>query len=237
VQFDGVAALGTPSNCTFASRCRNSARDATRLSVGPRFYDGVMVSFADKKLLVVETADEWERWLVEHGTDDGVRLKLRNRRSSAVGLTYDEALDVALCHGWIDGQVARFDDDYVLQAFTPRRRSSPWSQRNIGHVHRLIEAGRMHPAGQAEIDRAKADGRWDAAYQVKDAPVPDELRAALEASPRAAEFFEKLSGQNRWAFIFRISQLKRPESRVRNAEKFVGMLERGETFYPQKAKP
>ena len=195
-----------------------------------------MVSFADKPLLEVETPAEWERWIVEHGTDDGVRLKLRKRLSTKTeGITYDEALDVALCHGWIDGQVARFDDDYVLQAFTPRRRTSPWSQRNVGHVARLIEAGRMHPAGQREIDRAKADGRWDAAYQVKDAPVPDDLRAALDATPAAAEFFEKLSGQNRWAIIFRLSQLKTADGRSRNVEKYVAMLARGETIYPQKA--
>ena len=195
-----------------------------------------MVSFADKALLVVETPEEWERWLVEHGSDEGVRLRLRKRLSSAPGLTYDEALDVALCHGWIDGQVARFDDDYVLQAFTPRRRNSPWSQRNIGHVARLLADGRMRPGGQAEIDRAKADGRWDAAYQVKDAPVPEALRAALDASPRAAEAFEKLNGQNRWAIIFRISQLKREDSRARNVAKYVAMLEQGETIYPQRTK-
>ena len=195
-----------------------------------------MVSFADKPLLEVETPAEWERWIVEHGTDDGVRLKLRKRLSTKTeGITYDEALDVALCHGWIDGQVARFDDDYVLQAFTPRRRTSPWSQRNVGHVARLIEAGRMRPAGQREIDRAKADGRWDAAYQVKDAPVPDDLRTALDATPAAAEFFEKLSGQNRWAIIFRLSQLKTADGRSRNVEKYVAMLARGETIYPQKA--
>ena len=191
-----------------------------------------MVSFADKMLLEVESAEEWERWLIEHGSDDGVRLKLRKRLSKKTeGITYDEALDVALCHGWIDGQVARFDDDYVLQAFTPRRRNSPWSQRNVGHVARLIAAGRMRPAGQAEIDRAKGDGRWDAAYQVKDAPVPDDLRAALDANPKAAENFEALNGQNRWAIIFRLSQLKRAESRERNIVKYVDMLERGEKLF------
>ena len=208
-----------------------------RPRAGGRSYHGGMVSFADKELLVVDTPEEWERWLVEHGTEDGVRLKLRKRLSSAPGLTYDQALDVALCHGWIDGQVARFDDNYVLQAFTPRRRNSPWSQRNIGHVARLLEEGRMRPGGQAEIDRAKADGRWDAAYQVKDAPVPADLRAALDTSPRAAEFFDKLSGQNRWAIIFRLSQLKREESRARNIVKYVAMLEQGETIYPQRTKP
>ena len=191
-----------------------------------------MVSFSDKIILVVDTPQEWERWLLEEGTDDGVRLKLRKRTSSAPGLTYDEALDVALCHGWIDGQVARFDDDYVLQAFTPRRRNSPWSKRNVGHVARLLEEGRMRPGGQAEIDRAKADGRWDAAYQVKDAPVPPDLTAALEANPKAAEFFAALNAQNRWAIIFRLSQLKRAETRERNIVKYVEMLERGETIYP-----
>lgn len=191
-----------------------------------------MVSFADKELLEVNSPEEWERFIIEKGTDDGVRLKLRNRRSKlTAGITYDEALDVALCHGWIDGQVARFDDDYVLQAFTPRRRSSPWSQRNIGHVERLIAAGLMREGGQAEIDRAKADGRWDAAYRVKDAPVPAELQAALDASPAASAFWATLTKQNQWAMIFRISQLKRPETRERNAAKFVEMLERGEKIY------
>jgi len=190
-----------------------------------------MVSFADKILLVVDTPEEWERWIVEQGTDDGVRLKLRKATSSAPGISYTEALHVALCHGWIDGQVARFDDDYTLQAFTPRRRNSPWSKRNVGYVENLIAEGRMRPGGQAEIDRAKADGRWDAAYQVKGAPVPDDLRAALDANPKAAEFFASLDAQNRWAIIFRLSQLKRADSRERNIVKYVEMLERGEKLF------
>jgi len=187
-----------------------------------------MVSFADKPLLEVESPEEWEAWIIEHGHDDGVRLKLRKRLSKLThGITYDEALDVALCHGWIDGQVARFDDNFVLQAFTPRRRNSPWSQRNREHVARLTAAGLMREGGQAEVDRAKADGRWDAAYQVKDAPVPVELRTALEANPAASAYFDTISAQNRWTIIFRISQLKREESRVRNAAKYVAMLECG----------
>jgi uncharacterized protein YdeI (YjbR/CyaY-like superfamily) len=190
-----------------------------------------MVSFADKPLVEVSSPAEWERYLLEHGTDDGVRLKLRKKLSRAPGITYDEALEVALCHGWIDGQVARFDDDYVLQAFTPRRRASPWSQRNIGIVERLIAEGRMREGGHAEIERAKSDGRWDAAYRVKDAPVPVELQAALDASPAASTAFASLTAQNRWAFIFRVSQLKRPESRERAAARFVAMLEQGETFH------
>lgn len=190
-----------------------------------------MASFAEKPIVEAGSAEEWERYLVEEGTVDGVRLKLRKKSSTAPGITYDEALEVALCHGWIDGQVARFDDDYTLQAFTPRRRASPWSQRNVGIVERLIAEGRMREGGLAEVERAKADGRWDAAYRVKDAEVPAELRAALDANSTAAAFFETLSAQNRWAIIFRLSQLKRAESRERNIAKYVGMLERGETIY------
>ncbi|MDP3209286.1 MAG: YdeI/OmpD-associated family protein [Rhodoglobus sp.] len=190
-----------------------------------------MVSFADKIVLEFETPEQWESWLLTNGNDDGVRLKLRKKLSSAPGITYDLALDVALCHGWIDGQVARLDDDYVLQAFTPRRKNSPWSQRNVGHVARLIAEGRMREGGQAEIDRAKADGRWDAAYRVKDAPVPDGLRAALDANPAASAFFEGLSAQNRWAIIFRLNALKRAETRERNIAKYVEMLSRGEAIY------
>lgn len=190
-----------------------------------------MVSFADKPIVELATPEEWEQWLLTHGTDDGIRLKLRKKLSSAPGLTYDEALEVALCHGWIDGQVGRFDDDYVLQAFTPRRRNSPWSQRNVGIVERLIAEGRMREGGHAEIDRAKADGRWDAAYRVKDAPVPDDLQAALDANPAASEFFATISAQNRWAIIFRLSQLKRAESRERNIAKYVDMLANGQKLF------
>jgi uncharacterized protein YdeI (YjbR/CyaY-like superfamily) len=116
----------------------------------------------------------------------------------------------------------------VLQAFTPRRRNSPWSQRNVGHVARLIAEGRMRDGGQAEIDRAKADGRWDAAYRVKDAPVPDDLRAALDASPTAAAAFAQLKAADRFLVLFRIGNVKRAETRARKIETYVGKLERGE---------
>lgn len=190
-----------------------------------------MASFGEKPLLEVNSTDEWERWIIDVGHDDGVRVKLRKKRSTAPGITYDEALEVALCHGWIDGQIGKFDDDYTLQAFTPRRRASPWSQRNIGIVADLIDAGRMRPAGQAEIDRAKADGRWDAAYRQSSAPVPDDLRAALDATPAAAEFFASLDAQNRWGILFRLGQLKRADSRERNIAKYVAMLARGEKLF------
>lgn len=183
-----------------------------------------MASFADKPLLEVLSVEEWERWIIEVGHPDGVRLKLRKKLSSAPGITYDEALDVALCHGWIDGQIARFDDDYTLQAFTPRRRASPWSQRNIGLVERLIAEGRMRPGGYAEIERAKADGRWDAAYRAAGATVPDDLQAALDARPGAAERYAALPAQDRWLIIFRLGQLKRAESRPAAIARYLDTL-------------
>ncbi|WP_207453329.1 YdeI/OmpD-associated family protein [Herbiconiux sp. SYSU D00978] len=189
-----------------------------------------MVAFADKPLLEVESVEEWERFLENDPPDGGVRLKLLKKTRTGPGIQYPEALDVALCHGWIDGQVARFDDDYVLQAFTPRRARSPWSQINREHVERLIAEGRMRPGGQAEIDRAKADGRWDAAYRQKGMDVPDDLQAAIDASPAAAEFFATLSKQNRFAMVFRLGNLKRPENRARRIAEYVAMLERGETL-------
>jgi uncharacterized protein YdeI (YjbR/CyaY-like superfamily) len=192
-----------------------------------------MASFADKPIHYFATQAEWEAFLEANPPDDGVRLKLRKKTSSAAGITWQEALDVALCHGWIDGQVGRFDDDYTLQAFTPRRKNSPWSQINQGHVARLIGEGRMRPGGHAEIERAKADGRWDAAYRQKDATVPDDLRAALDASPAAAAFFETLGKQNRFAILFRIGNVKRADTRARKIAEYVAMCERGEKIYLQ----
>lgn len=190
-----------------------------------------MASFEDKAIHSFTTTAEWQAFLATDPPDDGVRLQLRKKLSSAPGITWDEALEVALCFGWIDGQTKRLDDDYTLQAFTPRRKNSPWSQINQGHVTRLIAEGRMTPAGQAEIDRAKADGRWDAAYRVKDANPSPELQAALAASPSATAAWEALTKQNRFAIIFRLSQAKRDETRTRNIAKYVAMLERGETLH------
>lgn len=192
-----------------------------------------MSSFAEKPILLFTTTDEWERWIIEVGDPAGVRLQLRKKSSPEPGITYDEALDVALCLGWIDGQVGRFDEHYTLQAFTPRRPRSPWSQRNQDHVERLTAEGRMQPAGIAEVERAKADGRWDAAYRQKDAPVPDDLRMALEANPAASARFESLNAQNRWAILFRLLSIKGAATRAARIETYIGMLERGETIYPQ----
>ena len=191
-----------------------------------------MVAFADKPLLHFVEADAWDAFLRADPPDGGVRLLLLKKAATVPGIRYPEALDVALCHGWIDGQVARHDDDFVQQAFTPRRRASPWSQINVAHAERLVADGRMLAGGQAEIDRAKADGRWDAAYRVKDAPVPDDLRAALAADPVAAAAFDALSGQNRWAILFRIGNVKRADTRARKIAEYTAMLARGETIHP-----
>ncbi|QAY68965.1 YdeI/OmpD-associated family protein [Xylanimonas protaetiae] len=188
-------------------------------------------------VLLLPDAAAWRAWLDAHeGDDDGVWLVLaRKNRPAPTALTYDLALDEALCSGWIDGQGRGRDADTSLQRFTPRRARSIWSARNVGIVARLTEEGRMRPRGQAEIDRAKADGRWDRAYAgSKDIAVPDDLAAALAASPLAAANFELLTAQNRFAILFRLTHARRPETRARNVERFVGMLERAETVYPQR---
>ena len=191
---------------------------------------------SDKPVLEVDTVEEWEAWLAGGPGQAGVRLRLRKKACKRPGITYAEALDSALCFGWIDGQVSALDEDYHLQLFTPRRPRSPWSQRNRDHVARLIAAGRMRPAGLAEVERAKADGRWDRAYRQQGAPVPDDLRAALDASPDAAARFAKLTSQNRFAILFRIDSVKRAETRAARIAGFVAMLERGETPHPQQTK-
>ncbi|MBD3940426.1 YdeI/OmpD-associated family protein [Microbacterium sp. NEAU-LLC] len=190
-----------------------------------------MVSHADKPELHVETAAEWENWLDSAPDPGGVRLRLRKTASSQPGITYAEALDVALCFGWIDGQKQSLDADYFLQAFTPRRPRSIWSKVNIAHADRLIDAGRMRPAGQHEIDRAKADGRWAAAYRQRDGDIPVELKTALDADPQLAAAFAAQSAQNRFAMAFRVASLKRPESRAARAAEFIEMLKRGETLH------
>jgi uncharacterized protein YdeI (YjbR/CyaY-like superfamily) len=188
--------------------------------------------------LVLPDAAAWRAWLDEHEDDcpEGVWLVLaRKGRPAPTTLNRAEALDEALCSGWIDAQALSRDADTSLQRYCPRRARSIWSVRNRDIVARLTAEGRMRPRGQAEIDRAKADGRWDAAYAgPATVQVPDELAAALAASPRATLAWGNLTSQNRFAILHRITNLKRPESRTRNVEKFVAMLERGETVHPQR---
>ncbi|OKI81693.1 YdeI/OmpD-associated family protein [Micromonospora sp. CB01531] len=187
--------------------------------------------------LIVPDAAAWRRWLGEHhAAPAGVWLVLAKRGSQRpTTLSYDQALEEALCHGWIDGQVKGRDESTYRQRFTPRRARSSWSARNVGIVARLLAEGRMHPAGLAEVDRAKADGRWDAAYPgPATAEVPSDLAAALAAEPRARAMFDILTAQNRFAILHRLATAKRADTRERRIAQFVAMLARGETVYPQR---
>jgi len=190
---------------------------------------------AEQPQLLVRDVAAWRAWLDEHEeTSDGVWLRLAKKGvTEPTSLTYAEALDEALCSGWIDGQAKSIDASTYRQRFTPRRSRSLWSRRNIDHIARLTAAGRMRPRGIAEVERAQADGRWAAAYAgPATMEVPAELAEALAASPAATEAFAGLSSQNRYALMHRISIAKQPATRQRNAVKFVAMLERGETIYP-----
>ncbi|RKN45556.1 hypothetical protein D7294_03480 [Streptomyces hoynatensis] len=188
----------------------------------------------DMEIVTFETAGAFEAWLGEnHAVSPGVWLKLRKKAPGIVALDYAQALDVALCYGWIDGRKAAFDDRWWLQRFTPRRPRSKWSKINRDKAVALMEQGRMRPAGQAEVDRAMADGRWEAAYDgAKTATVPDDLAAALAADPAAAAFFETLDRQNRYAILYRVQDAKKADTRARRIEKYVAMLAKGEKLRP-----
>lgn len=187
--------------------------------------------------LIVRDAEAWRTWLVRHHADPaGVWLVLAKKGTEKpTSLTHDQALEEALCHGWIDGQAGRRDDTTYRQRFTPRRKRSAWSKRNTSIAERLEEEGRMHPAGRAEVERARADGRWDAAYAgPASIEVPPDLTEALAAEPKAQAMFEALNSQNRYAVLYRVATAKRAETRARKIEQFVAMLARGETIYPQR---
>ena len=192
-----------------------------------------------EELLLIDAA-AWRAWLAErHAHAGAVWLVLAKKGTSMpTSLTYDQALEEALCHGWIDGQVRRRDDLTYRQRFTARRARSAWSKRNVALTERLTEEGRMHPAGLAEMDRAKADGRWESAYAgPASIEVPSELTAALAANPAAEATFAALSSQNRYAILYRIATAKRPQTRERRIAQFVAMLARGETIHPQASRP
>jgi uncharacterized protein YdeI (YjbR/CyaY-like superfamily) len=187
--------------------------------------------------LIVPDAAAWRAWLAEHhGDGAGVWLVLSKRGATEpTRLDHDGALEEALAHGWIDGQVRRRDDASFRQRFTPRRARSGWSARNVAIAERLVAEGRIHPAGLAEIERARADGRWDAAYEgPARIEVPGDLAAALDAAPRARAMFAILTSQNRYAILYRLGTAKRAQTRQRRLEQFVAMLARGETLHPQK---
>lgn len=186
--------------------------------------------------LTVPDARAWRAWLTDHRDESGGVWLVLARKGTTVptSLSYDEALDEALCHGWIDGQVRRRDGATYLQRFTPRRPRSRWSQGNVRRIERLIDEGRMHQRGLAEVARARADGRWEAAYAgPATAAVPDDLARALADDPDAQRTFAQLSSQNRYAVLFRLSAAKRADTRARRIAMFVAMLARGETIYPQ----
>jgi uncharacterized protein YdeI (YjbR/CyaY-like superfamily) len=179
------------------------------------------------------TAAKMEKWLeANHGGSDGIWLKIAKKGSGVPTVTYGEALELALCFGWIDSQKRGFDEVYFLQRFTPRRPRGKWSQVNREKAEALIAAGTMRPAGLAEVEEAKADGRWDAAYAgQRTAKVPDDLQRELDRNEAAAEFFAELDGANRYAILYRLEDAKKPETRERRLRKFVGMLERGEKIH------
>lgn len=190
--------------------------------------------------LIVGDASAWRQWLAtHHAGSHGVWLVLSKRGTTTpTRLTYDQAVEEALSHGWIDGQGQGRDEATFRVRFVPRRRRSVWSRRNTVIAERLVDEGRMHPAGLAEIERARSDGRWQAAYQGSATiEVPDDLAAALDAEPAARAMFASLSAANRYAVLYRIQDAKRPETRVRRIERFVAMLARGETVYPQRKTP
>jgi uncharacterized protein YdeI (YjbR/CyaY-like superfamily) len=180
----------------------------------------------DLRVIAFKSQEAWDAWLASQPTQSkGLWLKLAKKSSGIASVSKPEAIDTALCHGWIDGQLDSFDDDYWLIRFTPRQSASKWSEKNRARALQLVEL-------------AKKDGRWDAAYAPQStSQVPDDLRAALARNKRAKSFFETLDSTNRYAILYRIHDAKKAETRAARIEKFVAMLIEGKTIYPQKAKP
>ena len=211
------------------------ARLQSVTAVGPRWDRDRVAEQAQE--LTVPDVDAWRVWLAEHVQDQaGVWLTLAKKGTTTpTSLTYAQALQEALCQGWIDGQAKSVDEHTYRQRYTPRRARSLWSARNVGYVATLIEQGRMQPNGLAEVERAKGDGRWDAAYAgPATIEVPDDLAAALAVEPAAQALFHQLDAQNRYAVLHRVTTALRPETRARRIAANVAMLARGETVYPRK---
>ena len=174
----------------------------------------------------------WEKWLIANAGGKGIWLQIAKKDSGIASVNYAQALEVALCHGWIDGQKRSYDEQFFLQRFTPRRPRSLWSKINIDHAERLIAAGRMQSGGLREIEAAKADGRWEVAYHsFSSMEVPAELAAALKKNKKAQTFFDGLDKTNRYSFCWRVHTAKKPETRIARAEKFVEMLATGEKIH------
>lgn len=188
------------------------------------------------ELPILQLPDDaaWERWLeANHSESAGVWLKTARKKAPVTTVTHADALTTAICFGWIDGQRHPYDDTFFLQRFTPRRARSKWSQVNVDKAEQLIAERRMRPAGIAQIEAAKQDGRWDAAYAPQSrATVPEDFQRELDRNPQAKAFFETLKGVNRYAFLYRVQDAKRPETRAQRIEKFVAMLSEHRTFHP-----
>jgi uncharacterized protein YdeI (YjbR/CyaY-like superfamily) len=185
-------------------------------------------------ILPFASRKDWEEWLAgNHQTSKGLWLKIAKKDAGVDTVTYAEALDAALCYGWIDGQKGALDDRFWLQKLTPRGPRSKWSKINRDKAEALIEAGRMKPAGLAAIEQARSDGRWEQAYDSQSkASVPEDLQKELDRNPKAAAFFATLDSANRYAVLYRVQDAKKPETRARRIEKLVGMLNRGEKVHP-----
>jgi uncharacterized protein YdeI (YjbR/CyaY-like superfamily) len=192
----------------------------------------------DLAVLAFKSQKAWEAWLASQSADSpGLWLKLAKKSSGIASVSKPEAIDTALCHGWIDGQINSLDDTYWLVRFTPRQSASKWSEKNRARALELVALKRMRPAGLREIERAKKDGRWDAAYAPQStAEVPDDLHAALAKNKKARAFFEALDRTNRYAILYRIHAARKSETRAARIEKFVAMLVAGETIHPQKSR-
>jgi len=193
-----------------------------------------MSASEDQKSIRFASAAEWERWLGENHRDcDGVWIKMAKRASGVDGVRYPEVLESALCYGWIDARREALDERFFLQRFTPRRTRSRWSRINRETAERLISEGRMRPSGLAQVERAKADGRWEAAYESQArSRIPEDLERELDARPAAKASFERLNSQNRYAILYRLADAKRAETRERRLAKVVEILEAGKTIYP-----
>lgn len=185
------------------------------------------------KVFLFRTAGEWEEWLSKnHDKETGVFVKFAKKGSGATSVNYAEALDTALCYGWIDGLVNTLDEKFYLQKFTPRRPRSNWSMINKGHVARLIKEGRMKESGLAQVEAAKKDGRWDAAYDSpKNTRIPDDFLKELNSHKKAAEFFATLNKSNTFYIAYQLQSAKKPETRVRRMKAIIEKLGRGEKFY------
>jgi uncharacterized protein YdeI (YjbR/CyaY-like superfamily) len=196
-----------------------------------------LASKPELPVIAFASASDWERWLSRQPrSSPGVWLKLAKKESGIESVSRQEAIDGALCHGWIDGQLQKFDDRCWLVRYTPRSARSKWSSVNQRRALALIEEGRMAAAGLEEVKRAKADGRWEAAYPPQSkAEVPADLQLALDKNAKAQRLFSKLDGANRYAILYRVHHAQEPEARAAKIEKYVQMLARGETFHPSKA--